>query len=224
MYVIVVGAGKVGLFLSQALKEHGHEVLLVEKDLDKYDHLFEKWGELISLGDGSNTQTLVHLGAERANVVVAVTGEDEDNLAVSLAAKRLSVPRIIARVNNPKNEEIFKLMGVQRTISGTRILFNMVEQEVEMAAVRPFLALHRGEVEALKLEVAADSALVGQRISELGLPEGAMVSGLVRADRLLPIKPELAIEVGDWLLVMAPSEVILTLESCLHLDECFEKS
>ncbi len=156
--------------------------------------------------------------------MVAVTGEDEDNLAVCLAAKRLSVPRVIARVNNPKNEEIFKLMGVQRTISGTRILFNMVDQEVEMAAVLPFLALHRGEVEALKLEVAADSALVGQKISEIGLPEGAIVSGLVRADRLLPAKPELIIEGGDWLLVIAPSEVIPTLESCLHLDKCFEKS
>jgi trk system potassium uptake protein TrkA len=220
MYVIVVGAGKVGVFLSLALKEHSHEVLLVEEDPTKYEQLFEKWGELIFLGDGSDTRTLLHLGVERANVVVAVTGDDEDNLAISLAAKRLAVPRVIARINNPKNEEIFKLMGIQRTISSTRILFNMVEQEVEMAAVRPFLALHRGEVEALKLEVSADSILVGQKISELGLPEGATVSGLVRADRLLPVKPELAIEEGDWLLVMAPSEVIPTLEACLRLGEC----
>lgn len=220
MYIIVVGGGKVGVFLSLALKEHGHEVLLIEENPNKYEQLFEKWGELIFLGDGSDTRTLLHLGGERADVVVAVTGDDEDNLAICLAAKRLAVPRVIARVNNPKNEEIFKLMGIQRTISSTRILFNMVDQEVEMAAIRPFLALNRGEVEAVKLEVTANSPLVGQKISELGLPEGAMISGLVRADRLLPIKPELTVEEGDWLLVMAPSEVIPTLEACLHLGEC----
>jgi trk system potassium uptake protein TrkA len=220
MYIIVVGAGKVGVFLTQALIEHGHEVLLVEEDPDKYEQLFTKMGDLITLMDGTNTGTLRNLGAERADVVIAVTGEDEDNLAVCLAAKSLGVPRIIARVNNPKNEEIFKLMGIKRTISGTRRIFNMVEQEVEMSVVQPFIALHRGEVEAIKLEVGPDSSLIGKKLGELDLPEEAMVSGLVRSDRLLPAKPETVIMGGDWLLVMAPSETIPKLQECLNLGEC----
>ena len=120
MYIIVVGGGKVGYYLTKTLVNEGYEVLLIEKNSRKADIYSERFGSVILEGDGAESTTLEAAGIGRADVVIAVTGEDEDNLVIcQTAKKRFNVPRTIARVNNPKNEEIFKKLGIDVTVSST---------------------------------------------------------------------------------------------------------
>jgi trk system potassium uptake protein TrkA len=131
MYILVVGGGKVGYYLTKTLVNEGYEILLIEKNPRKVATYGERFGSIVVEGDGAELATLVAAGAARADVVVAVTGDDEDNLVVCQTAKRLfNVPRTIARVNNPKNEEIFKKLGIDVTVSSTNIILNIIEQEI----------------------------------------------------------------------------------------------
>ena len=131
MYILIVGGGKVGYYLTKTLVNEGYEVLLIEKNPKKVAVYGERFGSVVVEGDGAELGTLEAAGAARADVVVAVTGDDEDNLVVCQTAKKLfNVPRTIARVNNPKNEEIFKKLGIDVTVSSTNLLLSIIEQEI----------------------------------------------------------------------------------------------
>ena len=117
MYIIVVGGGKVGYYLAKTLVNEGYELLLIEKNPRKVATYRERFGEVVIEGDGAEMTTLEEAGVNRADVVIAVTGDDEDNLVICQTAKKLfNVPRTIARVNNPKNEEIFRRLGIDVTV------------------------------------------------------------------------------------------------------------
>jgi trk system potassium uptake protein TrkA len=131
MYVIVIGGGKVGYFLSRDLLERGDEVTLVEKDATRAEWLESQLGSIVMRGDGDEMAFLSLTGIQRADAVLAVTGDDEDNLiALQLAKKHFNVPRTIARVNNPANVDIFKTLGVDEAVSATEILLNALETKV----------------------------------------------------------------------------------------------
>jgi trk system potassium uptake protein TrkA len=131
VYVIVVGGGKVGYFLSRDLLERGDEVTLVEKDGARAGWLEGQLGSIVMLGDGDEVAFLSTTGIERADAVLAVTGDDEDNLvALQLAKKHFNVPLTIARVNNPANVDIFKTLGVDEAVSATDVLLAALETKV----------------------------------------------------------------------------------------------
>ncbi|MBO0708535.1 MAG: TrkA family potassium uptake protein [Candidatus Dormibacteraeota bacterium] len=132
MYVIVIGGGKVGYFLSRDLAERGDEVTLVEKDPGRAEWLESQLGSIVVRGDGDEMALLRTTGVERADAVLAVTGDDEDNLvALQLAKRAFNVPLTIARVNNPANVQIFKQLGVDQAVSATEILLRAIEPELE---------------------------------------------------------------------------------------------
>jgi trk system potassium uptake protein TrkA len=132
MYIIIVGGGKVGYYLARALLNAPHEVLIIERDARTAERIGEELGEGVVLrGSGDEASTLQRAGAKRADVVIAVTGDDEDNLIVCQVAKRrFNVPRTIARVNNPKNEYIFNRLGIDMTVSATNVILSLIEQEI----------------------------------------------------------------------------------------------
>jgi trk system potassium uptake protein TrkA len=135
MYAIVIGGGKVGYFLSRDLLDRGDEVTLVEKDQARADWLEGQLGSIVMRGDGDEMAFLSTTGVERADAVLAVTGDDEDNLvALQLAKKHFNVPLTIARVNNPANVEIFKALGIDEAVSATEILLNALETKVTREA------------------------------------------------------------------------------------------
>lgn len=132
MYVIVIGGGKVGYFLARDLRDRGEEVTLVEKDAARADFLEGQLGTCVMRGDGDEMAFLRSTGIERADAVLAVTGDDEDNLvALQLAKHHFHVPVTIARVNNPANVEIFKKLGVDEAVSATEILLSALESSIE---------------------------------------------------------------------------------------------
>jgi trk system potassium uptake protein len=135
VYAIIIGGGKVGYFLSRDLLDRGDEVTLVEKDQTRADWLEGQLGSIVMRGDGDEMAFLSTTGVERADAVLAVTGDDEDNLvALQLAKKHFNVPLTIARVNNPANVEIFKALGIDEAISATEILRNALETQVTREA------------------------------------------------------------------------------------------
>jgi trk system potassium uptake protein TrkA len=206
MYVIVVGGGKVGYFLSKKLLEEGYEVLIVEKDNRKVSFIREELGEIVFWGDGCEVSTMEEAGMKRADVVVAVTGDDEDNLVIcQMAKKKFNVKRTIARVNNPKNEEIFKKLGIDETVNSTRILYSLIEEEVETGNVIPLLPLKKGEVEIIEIFLKEDSPVIGKKIKEIPLDECVIV-GVVRDEKLILPTGGIELKVGDTVFAIVKSE------------------
>src|SRR5918911_1406679 len=131
MYIVVVGAGKVGYHLTRSLMTEGQEVLVIEKNPEKVERLMTELGATAIQGDGAEVATLEEAGAGRADVIAAVTGHDEDNLIIAqVAKKRFNVPRTVARINNPRNEFIFSTLGIDATVSATQVILSVIQQEI----------------------------------------------------------------------------------------------
>jgi len=207
MYCIVVGGGNVGYYLTKDLVIAGHEVLLLEKDRIRAARLIEEIGETCLQGDGCEVRVMEEVGFGRADVIIAVTGEDEDNLIVCQMAKRkFDVPRTIARVNSPANEPLFARLGIDTTVSSTRIIFNLIEQRIESDQVVPLAALSRGNLEIVQIELSPRSPLVGSLISSLNLPAEAHIVTVIRGEKGLLPSPDMALAAGDSVLALVHTE------------------
>src|ERR1051326_6740347 len=201
MYIIIVGGGSVGYYLARALMKTSHEILLMERDRQAHRRLAEELGEAVMQGDGCEVRIMEEAGMSRADAVVAVTGDDEDNLVICQMAKlNFSVPRAIARVNNPRNEELYHRLCIDATVSSTKIIYNLIEQEIETGEVIPLAALKRGNIEIVEIEIGPKSPVLNRKISEVKLPPDALIISLVRQDHgMIPVS-DTAFENGDSVL------------------------
>lgn len=207
MYCIVVGGGNVGYYLTRDLAAAGHEVLLLEKDRARAARLVEEMGDKALQGDGCEVRVMEETGFGRADVIVAVTGDDDDNLVVCQMAKRkFDVPRTIARVNSPANEALFSQLGIDTTVSSTRIIFNLIEQEIETDQVVPLAALARGNIEIVAIELGPKSPVVGERIEDIILPAEAHIVSIIRAEKGMLPAPDATLQVGDSVLTLVSTE------------------
>lgn len=171
MYIIVIGGGKVGYYLAQALLDEGHEVLVVEKDPVRTGYICNELGSVCIRGDGCEVATLTEAGTGRADMFIAVTGDDEDNLVACQVAKhKFNVPRTIARINNPKNEAIFKALGIDVTVSSTNIILESIAEEVPTHPLTHLLDIRDRGLEVVELKIPPDAKTVGKEIRELSLP------------------------------------------------------
>ena len=207
MYVIVVGGGKVGYYLTRELLSAGHELVLLEKDPLRARQIADEVGSIVLNRDGCEGQHLEEAGANRAAIVCAVTGDDEDNLVVCQMAKHhFDVPRTIARVNNPRNEWLFRHLGVDEIISPTRMALAAIEQDIPVHHLLHLAQLGGGEVELLEAQIEAGSPLIGQRPSDLDLPEGCNLFGVIRDESVHALRPDTVFASGDKVLALAPTD------------------
>jgi trk system potassium uptake protein TrkA len=207
MYIIVAGGGKVGHYLTRALIDAGHEVLVIEKDRSRAAYLAEEFGEVVTWGDACEVRTMKESGMERADVVVAITGDDEDNLVICQMAKhRFQVPRAIARVNNPQNEDIFKRLGIDTTVSSTKIIFNLIEQQIETDEIIPLAPLQRGNIEIVEIDLGPDSPVIGKRIQSIGLPQDALVISIVRDGHAILPNIDVEFRQGDSVITLVNAD------------------
>jgi len=207
LYAIIVGAGKVGYHLAKALMQEGHEVLVVEKDRKTAEATADELGEIVMNADGCEVRSMREAGMNRANVVIAATGDDEDNLVICQMAKRkFGVPRTIARVNDPKNEELFQELGIDQTVSSTRIIFNLIEQQIETGQVIPLAALKKGEIEVVEANITTDSPVEGQRIGQLDLPPNTLIISVIRDGHALIPHADTKLRQGDSVIAMIKAE------------------
>lgn len=207
MYVIVVGGGNVGYYLTKDLVAAGHEVLLLEKERTRAARLGDEFGEVALQGDGCEVRVMDEVGFGRADVIVAATGDDEDNLVLCQMAKtKFGVPRTIARVNSPANESLFSQLGIDTTVSSTRIIFNLIEQEIQTDQIIPLAALARGNLEIVVVDLGSRSPMVGKLIEGVGLPAEAHIVSVLRGERALLPSPEITLQVGDTVVTLVSTD------------------
>ena len=208
MSVIVVGGGEVGFALSQALLTGGHEVLCIERDARRCAVIAEDLGSASFLGDGCEVKTLAEVGVERADTFIAVTGDDEDNLiACQVAKHRFHVPRTIARINNPRNKEIFLVLGVDATVNSTDVIMAQIAQEMPAHPLIPVLSLKGTGQELCHVEITEESPLSGRRLGDLTLPGQSSIVLIIDRDRNVHLaSPEIVLEAGDEVIAVARPE------------------
>jgi trk system potassium uptake protein TrkA len=207
MFVLVVGGGKVGYYLTRELIESGHEVVLMEKDRSRADQIADEIGSIVVAHDGCEGKYLGEAGCARADIVAAVTGDDEDNLVICQMAKHhFDVPRTIARVNNPKNEDLFRHLGVDEIISPTRMILGAIEQDIPVHELLHLAALGEGELEIVEAHLQEGSPAAGKPLGELSIPEGCSLFAVVRDGVASPLRAETVLQVGDKVLAIGKAE------------------
>ncbi len=203
MYVIIVGAGKVGLNLARELIDKGHEVTLLESDRRRYLVVESELGHVVQYGDATELWVLERAGVQRTDLVIAVTGDDEDNMLVCQVAKEKYVcERVIARVNNPRNLQHFKLLGIQPVVSATDLILRLIEHEVPRYGLVHLLALEEERLEIIELEVQAGAPAAGRRVTEVELPQGSLVISVLRNGTGFVPTAETVVEAGDQVLLV----------------------
>ncbi len=218
MYIIVVGGGRVGYYLTKALLDEGHEVLLVEKNATICENINDELGSICFRGDGCEATTLVEIGTGRADMFIAVTGDDEDNLVACQVAKhKFNVPRTIARIRNPKNETIFKKLGVDVTVSSTNVILEHIEEEVPTHPLTHLLEIRDKGLEIVEVKISPESTAVGKPVKELSLPPGSVLSLIIRKARK-PIVPAAStiLQAEDQVIAVTPPESEEALRTALR--------
>ena len=181
MYIIIVGGGRVGYYLTKALLDEGHEALIVEKEANICEAINDELGSICLRGDGCEAATLAEVGTERADMLIAVTGEDPDNLVACQVAKhKFNVPRTVARIRNPQNEILFKKLGINVTISGTNVILEHIETEVPTHPLTHLLAIEDSGQEIVEIKIPPEASTVGKPIRELSLPPGSKLALVIR--------------------------------------------
>jgi trk system potassium uptake protein TrkA len=203
VYAIIVGAGKVGRNLARELILKGHEVTLIESSRSCYLAIEEEFEHAVQYGDATELWVLERSGIQRADLVVAVTGDDEDNMLVCQVAKeKYLCERIIARVNNPRNHDHFRLLGIQPAVSATDLILRLIEHEVPRYGLVHLLALEEERLEIIELEVGVDAPTVGEQVSDVALPEGCLIISVLRGGLGFVPKPDTVLQAGDGVLLV----------------------
>ncbi len=205
MKIAIAGAGNVGTFIAEDLHKAGHEVLLIEQDYDLVEKSRDHFpGVSWFVGDACEVASLETAGLAETDVVVAATGDDEDNLVVSLLAKQeFAVPRVVARVNHPKNQWLFnETWGVDVSVSTPHLLTALVEEAVSVGSLVRLLQFAGGEADLVEVTLASDSPAAGTALAELGLPRDASVVAVVRDEHVVVPRGDTVLQADDEVLVL----------------------
>lgn len=208
MKIIIAGAGSVGRYMAAQLSSTGNEVTLIDSDANAISRV-NVAGITITVGDACEVDTLAKAGLADADVVAAVTGDDEDNLVISLLAKQeFAVPRVVARVNNPNNEWMFNEMwGVDVAVSTPHLLTAMVEEAVSVGSLVRIMKFEHGKAQLAEVTLATGSPAIGTRIADLGLPRETTVVAIMRDGHVLSPQADTPLHQGDEVVVLLTGDV-----------------
>lgn len=207
MRIVVAGGGNVGAFVATQLARSEHEVIIIESD-PQHARALASTGAAVITGDACEPGQLAATEPSRADVLVAVTGDDEDNLVISLLAKQeFGVPRVIARVNNPSNEWMFDARwGVDLSVSTPHILTALVEEAVSVGSLVRLMSFAQGRAWLLEITLADDARIIGAEIARAGLPRDCTVVAILRQDHLVVPRGDTAFNGGDEVLMLVTPE------------------
>lgn len=204
MYILIAGGGKVGANLTKSVLDLGHEVTLIEQRRDRFERLEEEFEHRVQLGDATELFVLERAGIARPpELVVAVTGDDEDNIVIcQMAREHYGVEKVIARVNDPRNQPLFDLIGISPTISATSIILAMIEHEVPAHGLIHLLELRKENLEIVEVQLDADSPSVGKQVARLSLPAGSRLITVMRDGHAHMAEGETELRAGDQVLAV----------------------
>jgi trk system potassium uptake protein TrkA len=203
MYVVICGGGKVGWNLARELIEKNHEVTLIEQDRRRYLIIEEELEHAVQYGDSTELWILERAGIQRADLVIAVTGDDEDNILIcQIAKEKYLCERTISRVNNPRNMQHFELLGIQPAVSATDLILRLIEHEVPQYGLVHLLDLPAERLEIIEIEVTTGAPAASKRVDEIAIPDGSLIISVLRNGEGFVPKAETVIEAGDEVLLV----------------------
>jgi trk system potassium uptake protein TrkA len=204
MYILIAGGGKIGANLTKSVLALGHEVTLIEQRRDRFELLEEDFEHRVQLGDATELFVLERAGIARPpDLVVAVTGDDEDNIIIcQLAREHYGVEKVIARVNDPRNQPLFDLMEISPTVSATSIILAMIEHEVPEHGLIHLLELRKENLEIVEVQLDANSPSVGKKVARLSLPAGSRLITVMRDGQAHMAEGETELRPGDQVLAV----------------------
>jgi len=217
MYIVVAGGGKVGANVTRSLLEMGHEVTLIEQRPERFGRLEEEFGAVVLRGDATEISVLERAGIARPpELLLAVTGDDEDNLVISQLGKEgYGVPKAIARVNDPRNQEHFDLLGISQTVCATTGILGLVEHEVPEHGLVRLLQLQEEGLEIVEVQIERDSPVAGSRVGGISLPSGSRLISVFRHGRTELVEPATVMRPGDQVLAVVSDDSASDLRKAL---------
>lgn len=219
MYAIIAGGGKVGFFLARELIEQGHEILIIEQNPERAEFIANELGNVVLRGNADEASTLAEAGAERADAVIAVTGDDEDNLVLlQVAKRRFGTRRTIARINDPRNEDLFRLLGIDATVNATQVMLSVLEQEIPQANLVPLLRLRNTDIEVVEATITPDSRVRGAALRDIDLPPESTFAVVIRGGSAFFPNGTTVLEAGDEVVALTRSIHEPRLRSLLFND------
>ena len=206
MNIIIVGGGIVGYYLAEKLSDN-HYVVLIEKEQKVSEKIAEKLNCLVMSGDGCDPEVLKNAGIKKADCLAAVTGNDEDNLVICQIAKEIfNVKRVIARVNNPKNEKTFYQLGVDVAISGTSLIAKIIEEEVNWEDFVTLFTFKKGKLSILRIDLPENAPVINKKLNEIFLPEDSVIVAVMRGDDLFIPKSDFTFKEEDEVIAITKVE------------------
>lgn len=208
MYILLVGGGTLSFNLAKDLLLRSHEILIVERDKERGEELSRILGDVVLRGDGCEASVLEMAGASRADALIATTRKDKDNLTTCQVAKAsFRVPRTISTINDPRNEPLFKKLGVDVTISVTDIILSNIEHRIPERSVVPLLEIEESGAELVTVKVSLDGGGDGKRLDDILLPEGTLITLVIGKDGAVqPPTPDLVLKEGDEVIALTSTQ------------------
>ncbi len=198
MYILIVGAGKVGYFLAKRLCQGRHTVSIVDKDRLICEEIAKELEALVVNGDGCDPKILEEAGIQRADVLAAVTGDDEDNLIIcQLAKEKFNLQRTVGRVNNPDNEHTFSELGIDVPVDSTKIIAKIIEEEVSFSDFVNLMSFKRGKLAIVRVDLPADSPVINKEVKDITMPLDAVLVSIVRGEEVILPKGNTVLKPGD---------------------------
>jgi trk system potassium uptake protein TrkA len=207
MFIIIVGCSEIGYHLSKLLMVTGNEVVVMEKNLARYQLMWEEMGSVVVQGDGADQSDLKRAGAARADTLVAVTDRDETNLVACQLAKHIfSTARTIATIKDPKNQPIFRLLGVDVVVNSSDLILNRLERSIVDQNLNHLVTLGASDSILISITIPEDAAVVGKSLSEVALPPRSFVSLVIRQDRVMPPSGDHTLAAHDQLYAVTATD------------------
>ena len=220
MNIIVIGGGKVGYYLTKTLLEHGHNPTLVEISKTTCKFLANDLDVPVLCGDGTSIDILERSNVANCDALISVTGKDENNLiSCQLAKKLFNVPKTIAKVNNPKNADIMRQLGIDIAISSTDNIARLLEHEIDAASMRKIVSINHGEASICEITLPNEYRLHGKKLSEIKLPNMAVVISISRKSKTIIPRGDTQLLSGDTVMFLSQNDAIHDLKKLLKLDD-----
>lgn len=198
MYIIIVGGGNIGYFLAHRLYQDKHTVVLIEKDKERAVSIAKELNILVIKGDGCEPEVLEQAGIAKANVVTAVTGDDEDNFIIcQLAKEKFGINRTVGRVNDPKNEHAFTELGIDVPVNASSIIAKIIEEEVSFTDFVNLMSFKRGKLAIVRVDLPKDSPVIDKQVSQITLPQDSVLVSIVRGEEVIVPKGNTVLKPGD---------------------------
>lgn len=216
MYIIIIGGGKVGYYLAKTLSPFKHRIVVIEKDKELCMKIVNELNDLgiaVINGDGTDLNYLVDADIERADALIAVTGYDQDNLIVcQLAKRKFSIPRTIARVNNPKNIKIFKELGVDVAVSSTAYIADLIEKEVDISNIKTLMSIKDSKLSINEVTVSPNSFVAGKAVRDLNFPDDCILIAVIRDSEATIPNGLTLLQAGDLVIAVTKDDSLRRLK------------